>query len=300
VPIGQTIVHPVQASTRFGDPEVWVSLLALIASLAIAWMLRRRAPVVAFGWLWFLLGIAPSSLVPLNELMAEHRVYLGSIGFFLMLAAAAVELWRVTPAGARRLEALALAAMVVVLIGLTWRRAGVWSDEVLVWTEATQRAPETWASHFFLGEALRRRDGCSASLASYRRAIPLDPSNATAHLRIGVCLADGGDPKSARTEFEAALALDPTSTQALDYMGRIVGNEGHYDQARDYFERAVASNPDNVPALLDLARLHEVVLHQPAEALRLCREAMFRGEVRGQAEACVHRNEAALARGGQG
>jgi hypothetical protein len=39
-----------------------------------------------------------------------------------------------------------------------------------------------------------------------------------------------------------------------------------------------------------------VVLGQPEEALRLCREALARGEVRGKSEECVHRNEAALAR----
>ncbi len=58
----------------------------------------------------------------------------------------------------------------------------------------------------------------------------------------------------------------------------------------------MAADPNNVTALLDLATLHESVLHQPAEALRLCRDALTRGEVRGRSEACVHRNEAALAR----
>jgi tetratricopeptide (TPR) repeat protein len=172
----------------------------------------------------------------------------------------------------------------------------VWSDEVTLWREAAERAPKTWASHFFLGESLRRRDGCSASIESYRRSIPLHPEDETANLRIGVCLADAGQTAAARVEFERALEIDPNSTLALDYMGRIAGNEGRYDLAKDYFERAVAAEPNNVSALLDLARLYEVVLRQPEEALRLCREALARGEVRGKSQECVHRNEAALAR----
>ena len=295
VPVGQSVVHAAETATSFASPEVWISLLALIASGGAAWMLRRRAPVVVLGWVWVLVALAPSSLVPLNELMAEHRVNLAAVGFFLILGAAAIELRdRLTSVSARRLQALALAALLATLTAMTWRRAEVWSDEVRLWTEATERAPKTWASHFFLGEALRRRDGCAASLASYRNAIPLLPEDAMAHLRIGVCLADAGQTAAARAEFETALALNPKSTQALDYMGRITGNEGRYDLAKDYFERSLAAEPNNVTALLDLARLYEVVLHQPAEALRLCRDALNRGEVRGQSAECVRRNEAAL------
>jgi tetratricopeptide (TPR) repeat protein len=298
-PRGQSILHAAPKLSSFAEPAVWGSLLALLAASAGAWLLRRQAPIVPFAWIWLLIGLVPSSLVPLNELMAEHRVYLASIGLFLLVGAAATALWRRSlTRAARAAEALALVAIAVVLVAATWRRAAVWSDEVRVWKEATDRAPDAWPAHFFLGEALRRRDGCNAALESYRRTIQLDPSNELPHIRIGVCLADQERPALAKEEFEAALAINPKSTQALDYLGRIAGNAGHYDEARDYFERSVAANADNVAALLDLARLHEVVLHQPAEALRLCREAMLHGEVRGQSEQCVRRNEALLARQG--
>ena len=101
---------------------------------------------------------------------------------------------------------------------------------------------------------------------------------------------------AARVEFEKALELEPDSSYALDYMGRIAGNEGRFAEAKDYFERSVAAEPNNVTAILDLAKLHESVLDQPAEALRLCRDALARGEVRGRSKECVLRNEAELAR----
>ena len=167
-------------------------------SVALAWWWRRRAPWSCWAAIWLLVALAPSSVVPLNELMAEHRVSLASVGFFLASAPPRIELWdRFPSVGARRLQALGPRRVLVVLIGLTWRRAAVWSDEVTLWTEATERAPKTWASHFFLGEALRRRDGCPASLASYRRAIPFLPYDEIAHLRIGVCLADAGTTAAA-------------------------------------------------------------------------------------------------------
>ena len=41
---------------------------------------------MTFGAVWFLLLLAPSSAVPLREPMAEHRVYLASVGVFLIAA----------------------------------------------------------------------------------------------------------------------------------------------------------------------------------------------------------------------
>jgi tetratricopeptide (TPR) repeat protein len=297
VPRGFSVVHPAEPVASLADPAFVASALALAAGAVAAWRWRRRAPVAVLGAIWLLVVLAPSSsLVPLNELMAEHRVYLAAVGFFLALGALAGRLWaRLAAAPARRMLAIGCCVVLVALTALTIGRGRVWADEVSLWAEAAERAPRAWASHFFLAEAMRRRDGCAAALPSYRTAIALRPEHESAHLRIGVCLADAGNAAEARSEFETALALDPSSSQALDYLGRIAGNAGDYDLARRYFERAVAANPNDVTALLDLAKLHESVLRQPEEALRLCRQALARGEVRGPSEECVHRNQAAIA-----
>lgn len=64
----------------------WTTLSALLglAGLALlAWATRTRAPLVAFGILWFLVGHALESTVLPLELVHEHRNYLPALGVFL-------------------------------------------------------------------------------------------------------------------------------------------------------------------------------------------------------------------------
>lgn len=59
------------------------ALLGLAALLALAWWLRRRAPLLAFGITWFFVGHAlESTMLPL-ELAHEHRNYLPLLGLVL-------------------------------------------------------------------------------------------------------------------------------------------------------------------------------------------------------------------------
>ena len=66
------------------------SLLALPALLGLAWLVRHRQPLVAFGLLWFFAGhLSESTLLPV-ELYFPHRNYIPSIGLYLALV---VLLW---------------------------------------------------------------------------------------------------------------------------------------------------------------------------------------------------------------
>jgi hypothetical protein len=57
----------------------------LLALAAAAFLLRIRLPLVAFSIGWFLLGHSLESTVIPLEIMHEHRNYLPSLGFFILI-----------------------------------------------------------------------------------------------------------------------------------------------------------------------------------------------------------------------
>lgn len=59
------------------------ALLSLAVLLGLAWWTRKRAPVVAFGIVWFFIGQALESTVLPLELAHEHRNYLPLFGLTL-------------------------------------------------------------------------------------------------------------------------------------------------------------------------------------------------------------------------
>lgn len=79
VPIGQNI-----------DPEVHVSWPKAVFGAQLALLLafiafKYRKTAIGFGLAWFLIALTPTStVVPIADLMAEHRLYLPMVGVGLM------------------------------------------------------------------------------------------------------------------------------------------------------------------------------------------------------------------------
>jgi protein O-mannosyl-transferase len=171
VPAGQSIVHDVRWITSPADPWALLALTAIAAAVAGALWLRRAAPLAAIGLIWFFAALAPSSsLIPLRDAMAEPRLYVAGAG--LIFAVAAV----LAPLLAKRRVARVIATAALATLALvTIARNRVWSDPLALGTEAVQRAPDSWRSHFELAELLKEDGQCDRAEQEYSAAVRLNP-----------------------------------------------------------------------------------------------------------------------------
>src|SRR6185436_2346237 len=273
-PAGQSLVHPAQRVASPWEAKVLLAAVAILVVATLAWRLRRRLPLLAFGLVWFGLFLAPSStLIPLVELMAEHRVYLASCGIFLVAGAGAGRLagwWRERDRQPR-LAAHALVAIVVAALGVaTMARNQVWADPVTLWSDAAAKAPLTWAPHYALGDALRGRGDCTAAIAAYQRAVELRPDDPRARVNLGVCLGTVGRHVEAEQALRAALAVDPGSVDARNDLGWLANLQRRPDLAARWFREALEHDPNDVTAHMNLAVLAERVFHDPDSAREHC------------------------------
>jgi len=78
--------HDISLSTSFlSPPTTFFALLLIVGLLAAAIFYRKKYPLISFGIFWYFLNlIIESSFIPL-ELIFEHRAYLPSVGFFIVL-----------------------------------------------------------------------------------------------------------------------------------------------------------------------------------------------------------------------
>jgi hypothetical protein len=83
-PIGQNLDYDIRPSTTILEPAIIGSALLLAALIVIAWKVRRSAPVLSFSIFWFFVTLAPtSSIIPIADVMFEHRLYLPLAGVCL-------------------------------------------------------------------------------------------------------------------------------------------------------------------------------------------------------------------------
>jgi serine/threonine protein kinase/tetratricopeptide (TPR) repeat protein len=83
--------------------------------------------------------------------------------------------------------------------------------------------------------------------AEYRKAIELNPNDATSHHWYAALLQNLGRTHEALAENEEALALDPASPQINANHAAILTDLRRYDEAMSELNRLVASNPDFPP-----------------------------------------------------
>jgi len=106
-----------------------LSLLFLIFSLYLAWRLRNKWPLLAFGVLFFLVAhLLESTIFPL-ELMFEHRNYLASFGVVLML----IVILNAVITNSRILSAIGVAILVIAAL-LSLARADTWGSHASLLT----------------------------------------------------------------------------------------------------------------------------------------------------------------------
>jgi hypothetical protein len=86
LPINQNVDYDFPISNTFFEIRTLLSFIVLLSLIVLAILSFKRYRIISFGIFWFFLTLLiESSFIPLNDLIFEHRTYLPSFGFFLIL-----------------------------------------------------------------------------------------------------------------------------------------------------------------------------------------------------------------------
>ncbi len=150
-PVGQNVDWQLPVISAWAQAWPFVAGLALIIIAVV--FLYRRARLISFGLLVFLIALAPtSSVIPIADAMAERRMYLPILGLIIAMLGAVFGIGRLRPV--RPPAAAALAAVAVAMLGIaSWHRSGLWSSDVTLWSDAIAGNPRNSRAHSNLGGA---------------------------------------------------------------------------------------------------------------------------------------------------
>ena len=190
-------------SASLTDPITTVlAIVSWVIVLLATVMLRRRAPIVAFGVLFFLAGHSIESSAVSLEMFHEHRNYLPSFG--LLLAVTSVLLSRKVGESTLHLRKGAGVVLVSLLGLVTMSRAAQWSDPLtlseveLAHNPGSARTAYTagvaWATIAELGDPGARRDREARAEELIDRSLTLDPDKVEALAALAILNAKRGTP----------------------------------------------------------------------------------------------------------
>lgn len=228
-------------------PTVAVAIGALVALAVFAAALKglRRRAVFSFAVLWMAAALAPSStLIPLREMVVDHRAYLGGAGVALALGA-----WLWTPD--RRYFAAAILAL---MAARSWHYQRVLADPARAWQDAVRRAPGSPDAWRALGEAYAQRDDPRAE-AALRQSIAVGPDDARGWANLAVRYAETGRWADAAAALEAAIRVDPRDARLHDNLGLVLEAQGRAQEAAAAYEAATRASPPLAQPRIRLAAL---------------------------------------------
>ena len=246
------------------NPAVIAATGLAIATLIFgAICASRRNRLLGFAAVWFFLTLAPtSSVIPIADLMFEHRMYLALAaviavavtGSFLAVVKASERF----PALASRRSALLAgpaALAVLLLTGRTVLRNDDYTSDVALWTSAIAVSPQSPRAQYNLGTALARRQRWPEAAVHLTEAVNLHPAYADAHYNLGNALLAQGRLAEAVISYHRALTLTPDDWQTHNNLGVAMLKLGDLHAASREFERTLELQPQCASARSNLAKI---------------------------------------------
>jgi tetratricopeptide (TPR) repeat protein len=234
----------------------WRAWLGIGTVVALLFFTGTLLPVLGFFDVYGML-YAP---------VADRWVHLPALGLMALVAAAFGTL-----AGRLRhawfLPVLA-GILLPVLCWLTWRQAGLYTDNETLMHTALRMNPRCWGAAYNWGNIMAESQRGDDAVAFYREAIRLNPGHVKAHNNLGSALTRKGRFSEALPELQKAVELMPKLPVAQQNLGNCLLQMGRVEDAAAAFQKAIDLAPDLAAAHNNLAgvryqqgRLEEAVMH---------------------------------------
>jgi tetratricopeptide (TPR) repeat protein len=225
-------------------PSLWQTIcLLMLTLLGFFYLVKysKKLPLLIFSVLWVAVTLSPtSSIVPLNDLVAEHRIYLPSLGFFIAISLAIVEPKQLS----KMLKIVSVLTILIVFSILTVQRNSVWNSAVLLWEDAVKKSPHHVRSHLNLGRSYYYERMLEKAVTAYEKANNINAFYFVSHFNLGTIYYEWENLDKAAKEFSIALQLNKNLPEVYINLGNIYMDKKEHDTAIDMFKAAIHLQQD--------------------------------------------------------
>lgn len=251
LPLGQNIDHDFPISHSLLEHGSWFSLVLLLTALSLSIYFRRKYPLAMLGLLLFLVLLAPtSSIVPIQDVFVERRLYLPMLGLALLVVGLAHRL----PVSRVQLGA-GLSIVCLGLMAATWQRNHVWTSAVALWSDSAQTAPVKYRPRFQLAYALYESGECGRANEQYAIAEKLSKPTYELYADWALAADCASRPAEAERLLTEALRLEQ-SAHGYALLGMVHGKQGNFERALQSLEKAAKINPRFATTFLYKGNIH--------------------------------------------
>jgi protein O-mannosyl-transferase len=249
-PFGISVDYDWKLAPTFFCYEVIAPLMLLIViGSAIAMLLYRdKTNVIAFGALWFFIGIAPrSTFIPSTELLADYKTYFSSYGWLFLLAIGLIYFFEWF---AKKVEEfnlptvaqspyLAIAFCTLFLGWSTYERNKVWRSPQEFWYNIVQNAPLKARAYNNYAVSLAEDKHWEKAIPYLRKAIKMDAHYPDPWNNIAVCYNALNKVDIAIDQLHQAIKINPSYPEFYNNLASFLLLKKDYPQVCHMAKQAI-------------------------------------------------------------
>ncbi|MBI5194828.1 MAG: tetratricopeptide repeat protein, partial [Nitrospirae bacterium] len=236
--------------------------------------------LTAFGLFWFFITLSiESSIIPLKDVIFEHRLYLPSIGLIIAFVSVAFyfipylsslifqpSTFNPQPSSSpshhsSRLSLttcyLLLTTAVIVFSIAAYERNTIWKSDISLWEDVVRKSPNKEGGYLNLGLAYLSQGLTDKAIKCFLFASQLKPEFPDSYINLGLSYYTQGAFAKAIEYYQTALRLNPESPHIIhNNIGTAYDSMGLISNSIEHYEIALKLNPDFAEPYINLGIIY--------------------------------------------
>jgi tetratricopeptide (TPR) repeat protein len=217
LPISQNLDYDFVISKSMWGRDELISSIVIISLLGSIFKLYRKYPLISFGLAWFFITLlVESSIIPIRDVIFEHRLYLPMFGFALILVVVLLEIL-----SKKKLKQLTVVFSIIVMVYscLTIVRNTVWKTNLSLWRDVVKKSPAKARPNINLGIAYCRLLKPLRAIEQFTIAIKLEPENEKIYYNRAKVYLSNNKVDEAVLDLNQSILLNNEFAEAFDSRG---------------------------------------------------------------------------------
>jgi tetratricopeptide (TPR) repeat protein len=219
------------------------AFIVILLAIAIVLIRKPKYAPVTFGIAWFLIALIPTTVVPLAEVMNDHRAFFPYVGVAIASGWIMFIIWDKLQSRYSRLLKGTMIVILVLNAAGTFARNFVWRNEESLWHDVSVKSPRNGRGLMNYGLSLMARGDYKDAEIYYRRAIQLLPYYSYAYENMAILKAAQKQYDTAEIYYRQALGLDSGVPILHYYYGKYLHSRGKDSDAIRQLQQAISLSP---------------------------------------------------------
>ncbi len=233
--------------TEIAPFKLALSLAGHLSIILFAWLMRSKYSIISLGIALTYISFLPESgLIPLKDIMVEHRMYMPMIGIAIITSTITTPLHR---------RKWFLPILVLISLSLMLRtsiRNFDWSDKLTLWSTTLETNPSSSRAMYSIGHIYLLKGDTAEALSSFSKALDGNPRHVPSLAASALINTNQGNLSSAEKLLNRALELEPLDVVSLQNMGYLLESKNQLKESLKFYKRAVKFNKGTPDPHIDL------------------------------------------------